>query len=208
MSDEPKEQNKEQLNPPENKDEGKEKSKSVEFSPEQQAILNREIAEAKRKERDRVQLEIEAEKERLTKEARENALLEKENFKQLAEDRAAELDALRKRVENQDLDAKTDTLLANANITDNSLRELVKSLPADLEKRAAYITTLQATIDGEAERRVSERLHMKAPDKNAGQTGAKRLSEMSASEKAAHREKIGDEAFVRQVKEEKAASKK
>jgi hypothetical protein len=203
--------NKEQLNPPEPEDKGKPdggKTKPVEFSPEQQEVFNRELAEMKRRERLAVQHEIDAEKERLAKEAREAALLEKENFKQLAEDRAAELELMRKRIENQDLDAKTDTLLANAQITDTGLRELVKSLPADLEKRAAYITTLNNTITGEAERRVAERLHMPAPSQNVGQSGALRIKDMSASDKAAYRERIGDAAFVKQVQEEKTVSKK
>lgn len=189
------------------KDESKDKP-TVTFTPEQQEKINFEIAKAERRAQEKAREEVALEKERLAKESRESSLLEKENFKQLAEDRATELETLRRQLANQDLDSKTDTLLANANITDNSLRNLVKSLPADLEQRAAYITTLQSTIDGEAERRVSERLHMKAPDKNAGQTGAKRLSEMTPSEKAAHREKVGDDAFVKQVREEKTVSKK
>lgn len=187
-------------------DEQGDKKKPVEFSAEQQAILNREIAEAKRKERERVQGEIDAEKERLAKEAREAALLEKENFKQLAEEREKELAALKAELEGKDLDAKTETLLANAGITSSHLRDMVKALPHDLEIRSKYIDNLTATLAEETEKRVAERLHMKAPDKSGGAAGGeKKIASMTAAEKVELRQSIGDAEFTRRVQAERAS---
>jgi transketolase len=182
--------------------------KKVEFSAEQQEKINFEIAKATRKAEEKAKVELEAYKENLARETREAQLLEKENFKQLAEERAAELDKLKRDLEVRELDAKTETLLANAGITDSVLRDLVKALPADLEKRAQYVEQLNDTLTKQAERIVADKLHMTAPDKSVGITQQKRIKEMTAPEKADLYDKIGKEAYARRLSEEAADSRK
>jgi hypothetical protein len=175
------------------------------LTPKQQAALDARIKRELAKAKEQAAIELQAEKERLAKEAREAALLEKENYKELYEAAKTEAEDMRKKSENAELNAKTDTLLDNADIITPRLRNLIKALPADLEIRAQRIAELKEDIEAEAETRVAKRLHTPAPDK-AGTVQTKKIAEMTIAEKTKLRDTIGNDAFVKRIQTETTAS--
>ena len=205
MSDELKPENNGQLNPDEPGTKAVDDPDDDKLTPKQQAALDARIKRELAKAKEQAAVELQAEKERLAKEAREAALLEKENYKELYEAAKTEAADMRKKSENAELNAKTDTLLDNADIVTPRLRNLIKALPADLEIRAARIAELKEDIEAEAETRVAKRLHTKAPDR-AGTVSTKKVAEMTIAEKTELCQKIGKAEFVKRVQTETAAS--
>ena len=175
------------------------------LTPKQQAAFDARIKRELAKAKEQAAIELQAEKERLAKESREAALLEKENYKELYEAAKTEAADMRKKSENAELNAKTDTLLDNAGIITPRLRNLIKALPADLELRAERIAELKEDIEAEAETRVAKRLHTPAPDR-AGTVSSKKIADMTIAEKVELRDKIGNDAFVKRIQTETTAS--
>ena len=208
----PKQEEQEQLNPDVPDSEGGPAKNAPpsegdgELTPAQQAAFDARLKRALAKVEADKNTELEAEKERLRKEAAEKALLEKENFKELYEQSKAENESLKQQRLQAELNAKTDTLLDNAEITEPELRKFIKDLPADLELRAERISSLKSFIDAEAETRVAKRLHTNAPDK-PGTTPSKKIADMTADEKVELRAKIGNDEFVKRVQRESSVSK-
>jgi exonuclease VII large subunit len=173
----------------------------AELTPAMQAALDTRIARELDRVRKTAAAELEQEKARIEREARERKLLEDQNYQELYERQTAELNDLRGKLELQDLNAKTDQLLDKAGIATPELREVVRALPANLEQRADYIGKLGSVVTGEAERRVAERLKMDAPSR--GGSGAdKPVSAMTLAEKVELRQRIGDAAFAERIRED------
>lgn len=124
----------------------KEEKKKVEFSPEQQAEVDRIIRD--RLAREKKKREEAEEKARL--EAERKQLAEQEQYKELAEKLQKELDGYK----NQALETKKDLLLANAGYsekqvekyrkyivgeTDEELEQAVKALVEDIPPKPKYV---------------------------------------------------------------------
>ena len=75
---------------------GKKKGVKVTFTPEQQALVDQQIGEARTKEREKAKAELDAETAKAKKKADEAALKDKEEWKTLADQRQADIDELTK----------------------------------------------------------------------------------------------------------------
>ena len=161
-----------------------------------QAIIERRIQREVRKQQARYDAEIKTKQEQLEKEAREARLLEDKNFKELAEQRARELERLQSEIGKRELNDKTDRLLDKAEITQPEIRALIRELPGDLESRQQHIDGIMTWMDAQLEKRVADRLRMPAPKKDGGQAGSKSLKEMTPEERNEARKKMGDTQFA------------
>lgn len=79
-------------------EDAKEKKKAVEWTPEQQAEIDRIMGETRKEERKKAKAESEKETEKAKKDAEDKALEEKQEFKTLADKRGTEIESLKAQV--------------------------------------------------------------------------------------------------------------
>lgn len=162
---------------------------------ETQRRIDRAVTKALKTQRDKLEHDWEARLEAERKEAEQKALVEQGKWKELSEQKSAELDAIRAEAAARELRAETASALAERGLP--KLAEFFEHDTSTLETRLEVADKLQEVIDARAEELVNARLKTPALPRGAQTPQA---TDMASRIKDA--ERAGDWKLSLQLKNE------